>query len=158
MYKFLIVFSIFFLAKHNIQAQKEPLRVGIAGLTHTHVHWILGRENRGDIQVVGIVEQNRELAQRYTQQHGYSMSIVFNTLEEMIDATRPEAITAFGTTYEHLKVVKICAPRGIHVMVEKPLAINMKHAKKMEALARKHHIHLLTNYETTWYPTTRPSF
>ncbi len=36
-------------------------------------------------------------------------------------------------------------------MVEKPLAVNMEHASKMLALAKKHGIHLLTNYETTWY-------
>ncbi|MEM9526972.1 MAG: Gfo/Idh/MocA family oxidoreductase, partial [Bacteroidota bacterium] len=46
-----------------------------------------------------------------------------------------------------------CAPLGIHVMVENPLAVSLQHARKMAALARKHDIHLLTNYETTWYPT-----
>jgi predicted dehydrogenase len=38
-------------------------------------------------------------------------------------------------------------------MVEKPLAVSPAHAKKMAELARRHDIHLLTNYETTWYPT-----
>ena len=38
-------------------------------------------------------------------------------------------------------------------MVEKPLAVSMEHAQKMKFLAQKHNIHLLTNYETTWYPT-----
>jgi predicted dehydrogenase len=127
------------------------VRVGVIGLTHTHVHWILGREKRPDIEIVGIVEPNRELAQRYSQQHGYSMDLVYDTMEEMITATQPEAVTAFGTIYEHLEVVQMCAPKGIHVMVEKPLAVSLKHARAMEALARKHKILLLTNYETTWY-------
>jgi predicted dehydrogenase len=43
-------------------------------------------------------------------------------------------------------------------MVEKPLAVNLAHAKKMEALAVKHKIHLLTNYETTWYPTNHKAY
>jgi predicted dehydrogenase len=38
-------------------------------------------------------------------------------------------------------------------MVEKPLAVSVKHAEEMARLARKHDIHLLTNYETTWYPS-----
>ncbi len=156
--KILFTFGIIIFASFNVMAQESPLKVGIVGLTHTHVHWILGREDRGDIQIVGIVEPNRELAERYSKQHGYSMSIVFNTMEEMISATRPEAVTAFGTIYEHLKVVEICAPLGIHVMVEKPLAVSLKHAKKMEALAKKHNIHLLTNYETTWYPSNHKAF
>jgi predicted dehydrogenase len=133
--------------------QEEPVKIGVVGLTHTHVHWILGRENIGDIEIVGIVEPNQDLAQRYAKQHGFSMSLVYDSMEEMIAKTQPTAVTAFGTIYEHLEVVEMCAPKGIHVMVEKPLAVSLDHAKKMKAIAKKHNIHLLTNYETTWYPT-----
>ncbi|MEY4929552.1 MAG: hypothetical protein RI909_276 [Bacteroidota bacterium] len=134
-------------------AQAAPLRVGVAGLTHSHVHWILGRPDRGDIQLVGIAEPNKALAERFLKQHGLPMSLWFATLEEMIEATKPEAVTAFGSIYEHLAVVKACAPRGIHVMVEKPLAVSVDHASQMQALAKKYNIQLLTNYETTWYAT-----
>ncbi|MEJ8843900.1 Gfo/Idh/MocA family oxidoreductase [Lacibacter sp. H375] len=150
--------SFFFLLmclQLSLLAQQQPLRIGVIGLTHTHVHWILGRADRGDIKIVGIVEPNRELAERYAKQHGYSMKIVFNSMEEMIAATNPEAVTAFGTIYEHLQVVETAAPKGIHVMVEKPMAVSMEHARKMEALAKKHNIQLLTNYETTWYPSNK---
>ncbi|MEY8021184.1 Gfo/Idh/MocA family protein [Muriicola sp. SD30] len=139
-------------------AQEEPLKIGVVGLTHTHVHWILGREDRGDIEIVGIVEPNRDLASRYATQHNFPMSLVYDTMEEMISATRPEAVTAFGTIYEHLQVVETCAPLGIHVMVEKPLAVSLDHAVKMQALAKKHNIHLLTNYETTWYPSNHKAY
>jgi predicted dehydrogenase len=157
-HKFFIIFPLALLFSSHISAQKEPLRVGVVGLTHSHVHWILGREDRGDIEIVGIAEPNRELAERYSKQHGYSMDIVFSTMEEMIAATRPQAVTAFGTIYDHLEVVETAAPKSIHVMVEKPLAVSVKHAKKMEALAKKHNIHLLTNYETTWYPSNHKAY
>lgn len=135
-----------------------PVRVGVAGLTHTHVHGLLGREKRGDIEIVGIAEPNRALAERFTKQYGLSMSLVYNTLEEMLAKTKPQAVTAFGSIYEHLAVVRACAPRGIHVMVEKPLAVSLDHARQMAALARKYHIHLLTNYETTWYGSNRRAY
>lgn len=134
------------------RAQDEtPVRVGIVGLVHTHVHGILGRPDRGDIEIVGIVEPNVELAQRYARQHGFSMDLVYASIKEMLDETQPEAVTAFNTIHGHLEVVQACAPRGIHVMVEKPLAVSLEHATEMAALAREHNIHLLTNYETTWY-------
>jgi predicted dehydrogenase len=134
--------------------QNKPLRVAVVGLTHAHVHWILGRDNnKGDIEMVGIAEPNRELAERFSKQHKYKMDIVYATMEEMIEKTKPEAVLAFNSIYEHLKVVEYCAPRGIHVMVEKPLAVSADHVNKMLALAKKHKIHLLTNYETTWYST-----
>ena len=141
------------LLSSSLFAQQKPLRIGVVGLTHTHVHGILGRAKQGDIEIVGIVEPNRDLALRYSKEHGYSMSLVYNTMAEMFAACHPDAVCAFGSIYEHLGVVAFFAPKGIHVMVEKPLAVNLEHAKKMEALAKNYQIELLTNYETTWYPT-----
>ena len=147
------------LTANTLTAQtKPPLKIGIVGLTHTHVHWLLGRPERGDVKLVGIVETNQELAQRYATQHGYSMDMVFHSMAEMIAKTKPEAVAAFGTIYEHLAVVETCAQLGIHVMVEKPLAVSLAHARKMKALADKHKILLLTNYETTWYATNHKAY
>lgn len=129
----------------------KAVKVGVIGLVHTHVHWILGREKFGDIEIVGIVEPNKQLAKQYSEQHGYSMDIVFDSMDEMISEVNPEAVTAFNTIFDHLSVVEYCAPRGIHVLVEKPLSVNWDHAVQMEDLAKKHNIHLLTNYETSWY-------
>jgi len=138
--------------------QNEPLTVGVIGLTHTHVHWIFESEKRGEIQIVGIVEPNRDLARRYADQHGFSMDKVFESPAQMLVVQTPEAVTAFGTIYDHLQVVETFAPLGIHVMVEKPLAVSLEHGRKMASLAREHGIHLLTNYETTWYPTHHKIF
>lgn len=148
-----LIASLSMISSINSQTMQDPLKLGVIGLTHTHVHWILGRENIGDIEIVGIVEPNKELAERYSKQHGFSMDLVFGSMEEFLAKTKPEAVAAFGTIYEHLEVVETFAPKGIHVMVEKPLAVSLDHAEKMEKLAEKHNIHLLTNYETTWYPT-----
>lgn len=148
-----VALLIILLCIFEVNGQNRPLKIGIAGLTHTHVHWILGREKFGDIEIVGIAESNRELAQRYSEQHGFPMSLVYENLDEMIKEGKPEAVTAFGTIFEHLEVVETCAPLGIHVMVEKPLAVSLDHARKMKTLADMHDIELLTNYETSWYPT-----
>jgi predicted dehydrogenase len=135
-----------------------PMRIGVVGLTHSHVHGLLGRKGVGDIAIVGIVETNKDLARRYTKRYGLSMDLVFDTMKEMLDKTKPTAVAAFGSTYEHLAVVQAAAPRGVHVMVEKPLAVSLDHARQMKALADKYHIVLMTNYETTWYPTLYRTF
>ena len=36
-------------------------------------------------------------------------------------------------------------------MVEKPLAVNLNHAKKIEKAASESGIQVVTNYETTWH-------
>jgi predicted dehydrogenase len=102
---------------------------------------------------VGIAEPNEALAKRLLERYKLPMSLWYPTLAEMVEKTKPEAVCAFNSIYEHKAVVEYCAPRKIHVMVEKPLAVNVEHAKVMERLAKENGIHLLTNYETTWYPT-----
>lgn len=161
--KKLILFFLLFSTSIVAAAQELPplktaFRVGIHGLVHTHVHGILGRKQAGEITIVGIAEPNRALAERYAKQYGFSMDLVYNTLEEMVTKTKPEAVLAFNPIFDHLKTVEYCAPKGIHVMVEKPLAVSNEHAQSMLQLARKNNIYLLTNYETTWYGSNKKAF
>lgn len=156
-----VVLWLFSMVKTEAQpAGDAPIRLAVAGVTHGHVSWILDRENKGktDIVLVAIYEPDRDLASRLARQYHISEDLLYTDLDKMLDAVKPEALVAFGSIYEHMKVVEACAPRGIHVMVEKPLATNLAHAMKMEELARKHHIYILTNYETSWYPTTEKTY
>jgi predicted dehydrogenase len=132
----------------------KPVRMAVIGITHGHAGFILGRKPKPDTELVGIYEPNTELARRLAKDYNVSPGLFYTDLEKMLNDTKPEAVLAFGSIYEHMAVVEVCAPRGIHVMVEKPLATNMEHASKMRDLATKHKIHLLTNYETSWYPST----
>lgn len=136
----------------------QPLRVAVAGISHGHAPWIFQRKDKSDIIITGVYEPNRELAERYKKQYGLKEEIFFTDLKKMLDASSPDGVVAFGSIYEHAAVVEACAPRGIHVMVEKPLATTVAQAERMAMLARKHNIHLLTNYETSWYPTTERTY
>jgi predicted dehydrogenase len=150
-FKIFTVALFTFLFSNGIAQNQKPLRIGIDGLTHTHVHWLLGRAHDGDLEIVGIAEPDRDLAERYLKQYKLPLNLLYPSLTAMLDRTKPEAVAAFNSIYEHLETVKTCAPRKIHVMVEKPLAVSLDHAKQMKALADENNIHLLVNYETTWY-------
>ena len=136
----------------NIYAQQQ-LRVVVAGLTHDHVHGILSQYNNGKVNIVGIAEPNKQLQQKYSKLYHLPDSLFFNDLKKLVIEKKPDAVLANNPVGKHLKVVEICAPLGISVMVEKPLAATLAQAKQMELLANKFHIRLLTNYETTWYPS-----
>ena len=161
MLKLLAVFLALAVSVPQSRAQDAadaPVRLAVAGLTHDHVHWILGRSDDGDIEIAGIYETDEAVRHRYAEQYDLDDDLFYTDLETMLDAVRPEAVTAFGPIDEHRTVVEVAAPRGIHVMVEKPLAVNWEDARAMERLAREHGIHLLTNYETTWYASTHAAF
>lgn len=145
----------------NVKSQVSspaPIKLAIAGATHGHIAFILGRKPKNDFVLVGLYEPNHELALRLAKKYNFDPKLIFSDLGRMLDSVKPQAVVAFGSIYEHMKAVEECAPRGIDMMVEKPLATNNEHAEKMKALAEKNHIHLLTDYETSWYPTTAKSF
>lgn len=133
----------------------EPFRIAVAGVTHDHLGGVVSQLRQGDIQVVGVWESDARYLHANALSGMLPESLFYSDLGKMLDATHPEAVVAYGSIKEHLAVVEACAPRGIHVMVEKPLATNAKDANKMAALARKYGILLLTNYETTWYASNR---
>ena len=130
-----------------------PVRVAVARLTHGHVAGLFGRREKSDVEVVGIYEPDRAVAARYVREFALDPALVHDGLASMLDRVKPEAVVAFGSVAEHGDVVRAAAPRRLHVMVEKPLAFEAAEAERMAALARRHGVHLLTNYETTWYPS-----
>lgn len=131
-----------------------PVRLALAGISHGHSSWILGRNNDAVASLEGIFEKDKALIDKYSRQYNIDRSLFFTSLEEMLDKIKPEAVLAFGSTFDHLEIVKACAPRGIHVMVEKPLATTVQQAEEIFRLAKTNNIHVLTNYETSWYPST----
>ena len=139
-------------------AQQNPLRLGVAGLSHGHLNEVITRVDRGDFVVVGVAEKDDQLRGKNRLLGKVDASLFYADLEEMLDKTKPEAVIVYESIFDHLRVVEACAPRGIHVMVEKPLAVNMEHANRMAELAKTHKIHLLTNYETTWYNTNHEAY
>lgn len=149
-----ILFNIMIATTTTAQTQDAPIRLAVAGLTHGHAGWIFERKNKTDVTLVGIYEPNTELARRFATKYNLSASLFFTDLNKMLDAVKPEAVVAFGSILEHKMVVEACAPKHINVMVEKPLATTYADVLKMQALAKKYNIQLLTNFETSWYPTT----
>lgn len=141
----------------NAQSGK-PLRLGVAGVSHGHIWEVVSRLDRGDFIITGVAESDDELRNKNALTGKIAPELFFAGLEEMLDKTKPEAVIVYESIYDHLRVVEACAPRGIHVMVEKPLAVSMEHVNRMAGLAKQYNIHLLTNYETTWYNTNHDAY
>ena len=138
-------------------AQAPKLRVGILGLTHGHAAGFLRNSlTRTDLDIVGISEPDAEVAERYAQSHQIDRSRLYRSHAEMLDRAKPEVVMVFTSTVEHLEAVQLCAKRKLHVMMEKPLAVSVEHGRAMEAAAKAAGIHVMVNYETTWYPVNVP--
>src|SRR5580704_726078 len=140
-------------------AAAPPLRLGMAGLEHGHAAGFLARNrNSKDIELVGISEPDRDVAQRYIRRSRLDPATIYPSLEAMLEKARPQAVVAFTSTAGHPEVVAACAGRKVPVMMEKPLAVGMEPARAIERAAAEGGIPVLVNYETTWYPANHAAY
>jgi predicted dehydrogenase len=145
--------------KSATEKETAPLRVALAGLAHGHASgFFAGFQHRADLQVVGIAEADHQLAAQFAKRYGLAPGIFYSDLEEMLKATHPQAVLAYTNTYDHRRVVEICARYGVPVMMEKPLAVSLEDARAIEKAARAGKIQVLVNYETTWYRSNQTAY
>lgn len=138
---------------------RPPLRVGIVGLVHGHVHGFLDQARKSpEIEIVGIAEPDARLLGQAGDRYGFSHSLLFSDLEEMLAKVRPQAVLVYTNTYDHRRVVEICARHGVHVVMEKPLAVSLEDALAIENAAHAGKIQVLVNYETSWYRSNHAAY
>ncbi len=146
-------------SKSATEKEEAPLRVALAGLAHGHAFGFFDQfQRRADLQVVGIAEADRQLAAQFAKSYSLEPGLFYSDLEEMLKATHPQAVLAYTNTYDHRRVVEICARYGIPVMMEKPLAVSVDDARAIEKAASEGKIQVLVNYETTWYRSNRAAY
>src|SRR5262249_29824528 len=114
-------------------AEQRPLKVVIAGLVHGHASgFIEHNQKRSDLDIVGIFEPSRELFDQYSKKFNLDSKLYYSDLGEAIQATHPDAVLGYTSTYDHRRVVEIAARHHIAVMVEKPLAVSIEDARAIQ--------------------------
>ena len=143
------------------------MKVGIVGLVHGHVGGFLassaltpagGILTRPDVELVGIVEPDQALFDSYARRFHLAPSLHFGSIAEMVAHAHPQVTLVFTPPSEHRRVVEECAPLGVHVLMEKPLAFTYADALAIERAAHKGNIHVLVDFETSWYPSNTEAY
>ena len=130
----------------------KPVRVVIVGLVHGHVQGFLKNLPQSkDATLVGVVEPDTTLAAKYEKRYALDPKLFHTDLDEALSATHPDAVLVYTTILDHRRVIEAAAKSGISSMVEKPLSTTMEDALAIREAARRYHVHVLVNYETTWY-------
>lgn len=140
-------------------ASSAPLRVAVVGLVHGHVQGFFEHNlQRRDIEIVGVVDPDRALFDKYAAQFHLQPGLYFAGLEAMLQKQHPQAVLVYTSTYDHRAVVETCARFGVSVMMEKPLAVSYADALAMAEAAKRGNIQVLVNYETTWYRSNHAAY
>jgi len=83
-------------------------------------------------EFVAVVDINDEKAQHLVNEYN---CLAATSCEDILD--KVDAVTIAAPTVEHLKLAKVFIQNKIPVLIEKPLAANVKEGRKIVALAKK---------------------
>ena len=84
------------------------------------------------MKLVGVAEPNPALRAE-AEKAGVDKSLLTDEdYTQMLDSTKPDIVWAFVENNRHLEIVKVCAPRKINVIFEKPLASTGADAREVQ--------------------------
>ncbi|MEL7059843.1 MAG: Gfo/Idh/MocA family oxidoreductase [Acidobacteriota bacterium] len=105
-----------------------PLRVGVLGTGHLGRHHVRILAEMDTTELVGIYDQKPEVAAELATRH---KTTSFSSAEELWD--RVDAVVLAVPTFAHASLTLRMLERGLHVLVEKPMASSLGEADAMSA-------------------------
>lgn len=126
-------------------------RIGVVGLVHDHVWDVVpGFLSDARAQLVAVCDVNEPLLEKAKGTWG--VSTTFTSYFEMYDAVKLDAVLVYTDNASAAEVVEAAAARGIHALVEKPMAATLEQADRMVKAARDAGTTLMVNWPTAWNP------
>ncbi len=120
--------------------------VGLAGVGAVHLSRISEMEN---VKLVGVCDIVPQVAKDMGNKYGVNAYISF---EEMLDKVKPEGVIIATPPKSHFPLTKMAAERGIHVLVEKPMASTVEDCQKMIDVSRSNKITLMIGHKKRFVP------
>ena len=140
------------IAQPAVPDPPAPFRIAVVGLVHGHVDGFFHSYlHKPGVEIVAVADPDAALGERCAERYHLPKSIFYASVGDMLDKAHPQAVVTYTSTFDHRAVVEACAAHGVHVMMEKPLAVSSEDAHAMARAAAAGHIQVLVNYETTWY-------
>ncbi|HDH06992.1 MAG TPA: Gfo/Idh/MocA family oxidoreductase [Thermoproteales archaeon] len=108
--------------------------IGAGGIANLHAKKILNIE---DVEIVAVSDIVIEKAKSFAEKYGGKP---YSDYREMFDKEKLDAVWICIPPFAHKDEVILAAEKGIHVFIEKPIALDLETAVKMQRAVEKHGI------------------
>jgi hypothetical protein len=120
--------------------------VGVMGSNHARVLAELP-----GIELVGVVDPDAKQREQVARALGCA---AFADLEDLI-GSGVDAVTIAAPTHLHREIALECAKRGIHILVEKPIASTIEEGRAIVAAARRAGVTLMAGHVERFNPAVQ---
>ncbi len=118
--------------------------VGSMGRNHARVY-----AEMPDVELVGVADMSSEAARSVTGRFG---GAAYANYSQLLDEQKPDAVTVAVPTVDHLQVALDMIERGIHLLIEKPIAHSVEEGQKIIDAAKSAGVKLMIGHIERFNP------
>lgn len=110
--------------------------LGCGGIANAHAKILSGLGNR--VSITALCDIDKERAEQFSLKYAGNKASIHTDFNEMFSKTAIDVVYICLPPYAHSNEVELAAERGIHVFIEKPIALDMASANGMVEVVEKH--------------------
>jgi predicted dehydrogenase len=114
--------------------------IGAGGISHSHLRAI---RHMNELQAVAIADIHSERAEQLAGEYGMN---AYTDYREMIDQERPDIAVITLPHFFHKETAVWCAERKCHIMLEKPMALNVRECNEVIRAANNNRVVLMVGH------------
>ena len=134
-------------------ADQQPLKLGVIGIGVGASEMLPPMERADFIDLFAGADINPSVRERFHER--YPEARVYASAEEMVNDPEVEAVWISTPNMFHAPMTILAAEHGKHVVVEKPMALNIQQAEAMVEAAEKSGVKLVAGHTQSFGPHVR---
>jgi len=111
--------------------------IGCGGIANAHMQVL---SNISEVQLVSFCDIVEEKAREFNNRYAKGNATVYSDFSRMLEKEKLDAVYVCLPPFAHSNEVELAAEKGVHVLIEKPIALDMKKARSMVDAAKRHGI------------------
>ena len=115
------------------------LRAAVVGVGNMGKHHARVYNDLEDVELVGVADKDQKKIENFSNHYKVP---VYSSYEELFNKEKPDLVSVVVPTNLHHRVAIEAIKRGIHVLVEKPIALNRYEAEDLVSKANSKNITL----------------
>ncbi|HTD42630.1 MAG TPA: NAD-dependent epimerase/dehydratase family protein [Bryobacteraceae bacterium] len=126
------------------------MRVGVVGCGRVAEHHLKHIQSGGHALIAGLVDSDTESLRRLGSKYG--VSNLHTSLEALLDSTQLDVVHICTPPFDHFSMAQTAIRRGVHVLVEKPIAFRAAEVAQLYEEANEHGVSLCPNFIQLFHP------
>ncbi|MNH99657.1 putative oxidoreductase YcjS [compost metagenome] len=120
--------------------------VGCGGMGTIHAeHYMRIPET----ELVAVCDLNEQVAIRLAER---TQTPSYTSFIEMLEQAKPDVVSIAVPTYLHAPFIRLAAEKGVHIICEKPIALNSQEAEEAIGVCEQHGVRLFVGHVVRFFP------